>query len=180
MVKLYDIDELKDVVNWKKFPNVAIIGKGKDANKYEFNPKKVKVFGINDSVKSYSGIKWTAIIEAHFHKNISEVNGIVDNVILFPKLKIRNSGLAYGCTPSLFVSFLIKNIPLQTIYLQGFSMDGVSPPGDPNPYDWSRQRAAFVECFHRAKRVGIDMKFVTQNLKMKDYPYGEPKKEHLL
>lgn len=180
MIKLYDISEFDKVVNWTKFQTIAVIGRGTGANKYIYNQKKVFVLAINDSVKFYPQSKWSCVIEAHFHKIFQEVNGIVENMVLLPKLKIRNSGLVYGCTPSLFISYLIRNIPLKTIYLQGFSMDGVSPPGDPNPYDWNRQRGSFVECFTRAKHVGIDMKFVTTNPRMPDFPHGDPIKDHIL
>jgi len=178
MVKLHNIDEILTAIDWSN-KTLALIGRGKENNKYIYNDKVV-TFCVNDSVIFYPNPKWTVIIEGHWIKNFPPVNGIVENVCYLTKSAMKKYNLIAGCTPSLFLSFVTRYLPLKTIYMQGFSMDGISPPGDPHPYDWDRQVKALSACFNEAIFKGINIGFVTYTYKMQKYRRFTPSEEHIL
>jgi len=171
MTKIYDIEELKSAIDWQN-KSVAIIGKGKYNSKYVFNKDTTEVFGINESILFYPHTKWTVIVEAHWKKNYPIVNGNVENIVYIPKGKMKPLKLISGCTPSLFISYILKHIQNwgKILYLQGFSMDGRSPANDPFPYDWKRQESAFRQCFDVAREKRITMGFVTPCTRAQDLP----------
>lgn len=182
MIKTYDIIELPNVIEWSKYQTVAIIGKGKEAHKYKFNTAKVMVFGINDSILLYREAKYSVVIQGHWAKIFSNTNMMLENLFFISKRFMRNKqhNLVYGCTPSLFLSAIIQMVDLKRIYLQGFSMDGVSPKNELYPYDWVKQENAFKEIFKRCETRNIDIGFVSLCTRMSGYKRFEPLEEDII
>lgn len=182
MLKLYDILELPVVIDWNKYSTMAVIGKGSEANKYTFNPERVMVFGINDSIIFYPKMNWSIVTEIHFSKIFSSVNSLnLKNLVYMSKKFIRTGKVVHGCTPSLFLGAVMgMKIPIKKIYLQGFSMDGVSPRNDTYPYNWFEQERAFRSVFDIAKFMNIDMSFVSLCTRMGGYKRSEPDREDII
>ena len=176
-VKLFEIDEVSNCFDLKdKIVIVIGRGSGKTAHIYD---KNIPLFFINDSMlpneKSpqlypYATCFGTSVIvETHFTKNFPLVNHNCTNIIYIRKIKMIQLELILGCTPSLFLSYLIKYSECKRIILQGFSFDGISQINDPFPYEWSRQKKTIGECFDLDIKKGIDIGFATSCPMMKEY-----------
>lgn len=180
-MNIIDINELPFAKDWSK-RTLVILGRGEGKDKYVWNPEHVDVFSINDSLLFYPGsCQWSVIVQAHFAKNFRLVNGKCDSIIYLTKARMVEYQLVVGCTPSLFISYLLKYIPkFHRILLQGFSMDGVSSPDEQYPYDWDMQLRAFKSCFEIANARNAQMGFVTPNPRMTEYPHLNPYREELM
>lgn len=116
----------------KNNDSIAIIGKGKNADKYVFDKNKIIILTINDSILNYKNYSHcTCIVEGHLNKNLPIVMDKIENGIIIKRHEIKQNELVVGCTPSIVISYLIKHTFFKNIYLQGFSMDGAVILNDP-------------------------------------------------
>jgi len=172
--KLYTVDEFLNTDYHSR--NIAIIGRGKGNDAFLYNPEKIFVISINDSCLFYPGQCETAVIvQAHFEKNFPLVNGKVKNILKFNKADMVKNKVITGCTPSIFLSFLIKTgkVTGRNVYLQGFPLEGPSHD-EKFPYDFNRQFRAFNDCFSLADQFNVNMKFVTPSERFSEKHYSLP------
>ena len=174
--EVLEIDEVVDHFSLTS-KTVVVIGKGQNKNKYIWG-KNISVFFINDSMlpspkcpEEYPSAydHTSVIVETHFPKNYPLVNFHCKSIIYIRKIKMTKLELIAGCTPSLFISYLIKHTGVNRILLQGFSFDGVSPINDPFPYDWSRQYKTIGLCFELAREKKVEIGFVTPCTAMEEF-----------
>ena len=164
---------------------VAIIGRGKDANKYKYVPN-VSVFVINSALQFYPTANYVVMLAPHY-RELKDLPLFKDSIIInFPKAYYVGNKLICGCTPSIFISFLLKNMKqVSTIYLQGFSMDEEKNTAYPTQikknmvYDWNRQIKAFERCQALANEKKINLVLINENSRLPFIQKGIPKKEHL-
>lgn len=206
------------------FDSIAIIGKGKNADKYIFDKDKIFILTINDSFLNYKNYSHcTCIVEGHLNKNLPLTMDNIENGIIIKRREIKENNLITGCTPSIVISYIIQYTSFKNIYLQGFSMDGAIVLNDPTisnkiqeifkdsielynkennienaykyfqyhthefvgqinhyPYEWSRQIAAFEECFQLSEKCKKNMGFITEcTRKSKYFKFKEIDKNYL-
>lgn len=167
-MNIFDLEKIRQLIDWKKKKTIAFIGRGKEADKYKYN-SNVVVICINDSVEFYPEANFTAIVESHLSKQISLVINKIDNVILIRKKHFVPMDLIVGCTPSLIISYCLNYLPIERIYLQGFSMDGVIHNVDMSVLE--KQKNIFIESCKIASEKGID-KGLEYYLNMINYSIG--------
>jgi hypothetical protein len=169
---------------WNK--DIVIIGRGKEAGTFKYK-EDVPVFAINTAVEFYPNPWYIVMLEAHF-KELKDIPIIQNhNIIFIKKSEMREMKLAYGCTPSIFISYMLKKMNKgTTIYLQGFSMDeerNLKYPSNAhrkcNNYDWNRQIQGFQKCQSLAKINNIELILIDKNDKISFIKNENPKKEML-
>jgi hypothetical protein len=173
------------VVAGSLFNVSVLIGRGKDARKFVYN-ESVPVFAINTALEFYEDSHYVVMVQAHF-KELQHLPMFENSTIIhISKIYMKQNGLVPGCTPSIFLSFLIQNMKSDsTIYLQGFSMDETCNTKFPSPipksrvYDWSRQVEAFRRCQTLADAYKINLILIDKNTKLPFMKNGVPKMEHL-
>jgi hypothetical protein len=170
--------------DWLKVVNkVAVIGRGKCASKYHYIPN-IAVFVINTALEFYPDANFVVMVEPHY-KELKDLPLFADsNIILFHKKDYAKGKLVCGCTPSIFISFLIDQMKSgSTIYLQGFSMDEEKNLKYPSKitknkaYDWARQIKAFQLVQDRARQKNIKLILIDENSKLPFITHKQPNKE---
>ena len=173
-------DFVKDNDWLKVVDKVAIIGRGTCASKYHYIPK-ISVFAINTALEFYPDANFVAMVEPHY-KELKDLPLFENStIILFPKRTYAKGKLVCGCTPSIFISFLIEQMKSGSIiYLQGFSMDEEKNLKYPSTitknkaYDWPRQIKAFQLVQERAKKKNVELVLIDKNLKLPFITHKQP------
>ena len=173
----YDIFSNKDIV---------VIGRGKDANKFKYR-SQVPVFCINTAVEFYPNPWYVVMVEPHF-KELKDIPLFLEyTTLLIKKRDYTESKVVTGCTPTIFISFMLNRImkPNTKIYLQGFSMDEESNKSYPSKlrhclkYNWERQIEAFKKCQLLAEKKQIELILIDKNKKLSFIKQGIPPEEML-
>jgi hypothetical protein len=172
-------------VEYKPFWNrdIVIIGRGKLANLYQYK-NSIPTFTINTAIEFYKNPWYTVMLEAHF-RELKDIDIIQNqNIIFIKKREMQEMQLVYGCTPSIFISYMIKRMNKGTsIYLQGFSMDEIKNTKYPTyirrnqNYDWNRQIGAFKKCKILADALNIKLKLINETTKLSFIQHENPPKE---
>jgi len=177
---------VKDWDLLKIIDKVVIIGRGRDASKYKY-VSRIPVFAINSALEFYPTANMVVMVQAHY-KELKDLPLFSESTILHINRKYQvTNGLIPGCTPSLFLSFLIKEMKNgSTIYLQGFSMDETENTKYPTnisknkKYDWARQIQAFQKCKARAVEKNIKLILIDDNPRLPFITKGVPQQEDLI
>jgi len=114
------------------YDSIAIIGKGKNADKYTLDKDKIFILTINGSFLNYKNYSHcTCIVEGHLNRNLPLTMDDIENGIIIKRKDIKENNLVTGCTPSIVISYIIRYTNFKNIFLQGFSMDGAIVLNDP-------------------------------------------------
>ena len=177
---------VKDWDLLKVIDKVAIIGRGRDAAKYKYIPN-IPVFAINSALEFYPDANMVVMVQAHY-KELKDLPLFANSTILHFNRKFQvSNGLVPGCTPAIFLSFLLKQMKRgSTIYLQGFSMDEEKNTKYPSPlkssqvYNWVKQVTAFQKCQQLAEHQGIQLILIDENPKLPFIKHSVPNQEDIL
>jgi hypothetical protein len=163
-----------------KSNSIVVIGRGRESGTFSYQ-SHIPTFVINTALEFYPNPWFVVMVQAHF-KELKDLSIFSNSrVLLITKKERAELRLVAGCTPSIFISYIINlMLPYSKIYLQGFSMDEVQNPSFPSPiprsriYDWNRQVEAFRVCHLLAEEKHIEMIIIDECKKLPFIKRGIP------
>jgi len=171
MILTYSLNEFRNEIWWEN-KGIALIGRSPSGNSkflgWKYNHHSTNVFCMNDTRINYMDCEFTIILESHFKDWFD--SPILENqkIAVIKSAEIyghRKLNLVTGCTPSLFLSYLLRYVDKYKpiIYLQGFGMDETHNSTTKQIYEWEHQFKAFSEVRNIAIKNGIELRLVTHS-----------------
>jgi hypothetical protein len=156
----------------------AVIGDGESAGCHEYNPKVIKIFAINRSLRFIANMQNTVDVLTMYHHEEYMVDYLNHNysmqtlnLIIIQLFDIRKHHLPSGDTANMLIHYLVQKMKSwgvrdKKIYLTGFDYSYKK--------DWKPQIKSLKYCQIMAEYNNIDIICTSENKRLPFLKHEEP------